>query len=376
LRTDSPADVFGLELMQERFSFPSFVQSDPNQPDPFDNLATEFSASMPLFTGGRIRSGIGQADAMAKAASAGERYTRDAVSFSVVSAYLDALLADSAVALATRARETTARHVDQAQAFYDAGMMVESDLLQAEVQLARMEEGLIRARNNATLAHAGLNRAMGVDQDSSFDLDPDPTILAADSLSLDEAIERASSRRADLLASGLKARVASLGISRARGELLPEVGLLAKYSLNDDHLFGAHGKSYTLMAMARWSLFNGGQSWARLARSRHEAAAAHEAWRSHHAQVELEARQAYQAVAEARARRSVASNAVGAAERALAILEDRFNQGVEKVTDLLDAETMLNEARLRDLQARFDLGRAVRALDFTTGSSPVPEVAQ
>ena len=63
LRTDSPADAFGLQLMQERFSFPEFTQSDPNSPEPINNFATEFQATMPLFTGGKLsaaRRGAGQ----------------------------------------------------------------------------------------------------------------------------------------------------------------------------------------------------------------------------------------------------------------------------------------------------------------------------
>ena len=64
------------------------------------------------------------------------------------------------------------------------------------------------------------------------------------------------------------------------------------------------------------------------------------------------------------------------AERAAAILDDRFGQGVAKITDVLDADTLSNEARLHELQSRFDLQRAVRTLQFATGGQPVPEVAR
>ena len=40
----------------------------------------------------------------------------------------------------------------------------------------------------------------------------------------------------------------------------------------------------------------------------------------------------------------------------------------------LDAETMLNETRARALNARFDLDRSVRTLNFSIGLAPVPEV--
>ncbi|MEW6364139.1 MAG: TolC family protein [Acidobacteriota bacterium] len=369
VRTDSPADVFGLKLMQEKFSFPDFVRSDPNKPGPLSNFATEFQASMPLFTGGKITAGIGQADSMAEAATAVKTRTEEAVTFMVTSAYMDALLADSFVDLARKARDTTSKHVDQAQAYSDTGMIVESDLLQARVQLSKMEENLITAGNNASLARAGLNRVMGIDQSRSFDLDDRLPDLPPPPMSMEEARRAALSGRNDVRAVAARVRAAELGVNRSKGDFFPEVALVGKYSLNDDKLFGFNGKSYTVMAMAKWNLWNWGQTQARVDRSRAEAAAAREAQRAFLQQVEFEARQAWQAVGEAQARFAVASKAVESAEKALSILEARFEQGVAKVTDLLDAETMLNDARVRELKARFDVQRAVRALDFATGAT-------
>jgi outer membrane protein TolC len=72
----------------------------------------------------------------------------------------------------------------------------------------------------------------------------------------------------------------------------------------------------------------------------------------------------------------VARGAVAQAEKALSILEERFGQGVARITDLLDTETMLDEARVRELNAGFDLRRAARTLNFTIGLPPVPEVSR
>ncbi len=140
LKTDSPADAFGLQLMQERFSFPAFTMSDPNKPDPIVNYATEVQATIPLFTGGKLEAGIAQAGRMEKAAAAVRDHTESAVFLGVADAYAGVLLADRFLELAEKARDTTTKHVEQAQAFYDAGMLVESDLLQARTQRSRMEE--------------------------------------------------------------------------------------------------------------------------------------------------------------------------------------------------------------------------------------------
>jgi outer membrane protein TolC len=58
----------------------------------------------------------------------------------------------------------------------------------------------------------------------------------------------------------------------------------------------------------------------------------------------------------------------------MSILEDRFAQGVARITELLDAETLAHGARVREAQARFDVQRAVRTVRFAEGGDPVPEV--
>jgi outer membrane protein TolC len=376
VRTDSPADVFGMQLMQERFSFPTFTRSDPNQPAPFDNVATELSASLPLFTGWSLESGIKQAGMMAQAAEAIEAHTGRAVELGVSQAFFGSRLADRFLELAERARGTTAKHVEQAQAFFDVGMLVESDLLQAKAKLAEMDETVIRARNGARLARAGLSRAMGLEQDRLFDpAEPAPFAdpLPAD---CDEALTRAMSARRDLQAVDRKVEAAGAGVTRARGELFPQVGLMGKCAWNDDRLFGTHGDSYTVGAMASWNVWNWGQTFTRVQRAESERRAATEVRRGYRQQVEFEVRQAWQGVEEARARLEAGSRGVEAAEKALAILEDRFGQGVARITDLLDAETMAHQARVREAQARSDLELAARTLSFAVGGSPVPEATR
>jgi len=374
IHTDAPADAFGLTLMQERFSFPEFTSSDPNDPDAVDNFATEFEATWPIFVGGRVMAGIDQATEMTKAADAMHGHTREAIALATASAYMDAVLAERGAELAERARDTTARHVDQAQAFFDTGMMVESDLLAARVQLARMEEKFIAARNGVSLARAGLFRMMGIAQDQDYVLDPDVTAAESAVVSLDSALAGAFARRHDVRAVAAQTMAAQSGVKGAKGGYYPEVALVGRYSLNDDKLFGSNGESYALMAIASWNVLDWGQTRARVSGARARQSAAEQSRRAHLQAVEFEVRQAWQNLSEARARHEVASGAVEQAGRALGIVEARFEQGVVKISDLLDAETQLDDARVRELNARFDVQRATRSLAFATGLPPVPEV--
>lgn len=373
LRTDAPADVFGLRLMQEQFSFPAFVTGDPNQPEAINNFATEVQATLPLFTGGKLGASVDAARRMQAAAAAGGRHAENAVALQTARAYWQALLADRFLELADRAHRTTLRHVSQAEDFFAAGLLVESDLLQARVQEARMEEQQLEAASNARLARAGLARMLGDDQATDYQLEAEPAALPADSIPLAAAIGTALTQRHDLRAATDATDAARLDVSRARGDFWPEVALVGKYGWNDDQILGFQGESYTVFAVARWTPWNWGQTQARVTQSRAQNTVAEQALRGERARVEFEVREAWQSVGTAQARQRAAGRARTAAERALAILEDRFGQGVARMTDVLDAETQAHEARVREAQAEFDLQLAVRTVRFVTGGNPVPE---
>jgi len=374
LRTDAPADVFGLRLMQESFSFPEFVAGDPNQPGAITNFATEIQATMPLFTGGKLRAGIHAARRMQASADAGGRQAEAGVALQTATAYLNVLLAERFTALADRAHRTAQHHVEQAQDFFDAGLLVESDLLQARVQEARMDEHRVQALNSALLARAGLARMLGEDQGAAYELEANPAPLAPDSLPLAAAIQAALGCRHDLAAAAAAAEAAGLDVARARGDYWPEVAVAGKYAWNDDRFLGFGGESGTLMAMARWTPWNWGQTQARVTRSRAQQTTAQQALRGERARVEFEVRDAWQTVGTAQARQRAAARARTAAERALTILEDRFGQGVARITDVMDAETQAHDARVREAQAEFDMQIAIRTVRFVTGGNPVPEV--
>ena len=70
----------------------------------------------------------------------------------------------------------------------------------------------------------------------------------------------------------------------------------------------------------------------------------------------------------ARARLFTAANSLESAREALRIRQHPFKQGLDKMIDLLDAETALREAQLRELVARYDVSLSTYSLLFASGS--------
>jgi outer membrane protein TolC len=83
--------------------------------------------------------------------------------------------------------------------------------------------------------------------------------------------------------------------------------------------------------------------------------------------VALEVRQAFSELRAAGQRLEQSAQSVGLARRSLTIVEDRYKEGLTTLPELLDAETALTTARLREVAARRDVLLARASLDLATG---------
>jgi len=368
IRTDSPADAFALLLNQERFAFGDFVAGDPNDPDALTTAITRIEVEMPIWTGGEISTRVEQARLAAEAAGRDAARVADQAAVSAAEAWIRLAQAREAEALLGKARETVAAHVALAREYAAQGMLVRSDLLRAEVELARLDDLLAEARGNARLAESNLAFRLADPVDSRYVLVPlaEPPGLAAEP---HEWLTRAASRP-DLDAARKMLAAGELEARARRAGRLPRVGVVARHDLVDDQLFGDHGDATTIAALATIDLFDGGRKRAAVAAARAEAAAGRADLERFAAGVRLEAQQAWEAAAVALERRATAVAALGAAEESVRIVEERFRAGVVKSLDLLDAATARREAEMRELVARADAWLARLRLALAAGEPP------
>jgi outer membrane protein TolC len=368
MRSDSPAEAFALQLNQERFSFPDFVASDPNDPDPVENALTRLQLSLPLYTGGELGGRIRQAELASEAASESAVWVEDGAALAAAEAYIQLAQARDGVALLERALQTVAAHVELARAYVDQGMLVRSELLRAQVERSRIEDLLSEARGQARVAAASLSYRLAADLASPWHLEalPHPDPLAGD---LDSWVASADSRR-DLEAARRQLRAGELEIKVQRSGLLPKIGLVGRYDLNDDALFGSNGESAAVMAVARIDLFSGGRHRAAAAVARAEAEAARLDIERFREGIRVEVRDAFEKALTARERHATALEAQAAAAEVERIIEERFKSGVVQMIDLLDASTARREAEMRELVARAEAHLASLRLAVRAGRKP------
>jgi len=368
--TNNPAEVFAFKLNQGRFDFGEFTMTDPNDPDWLTTWITRLELTVPIYTGGQLGNRINQADHMASAEELRLAHTRDKVVFDTITAYTNLAKARDQVELMTTSRETTAEHVEIAQAYAAQGLILDAEVLKARVFLAQMDELLAQANNGARLAEAALNFEMGTDQNVPRQITPMPLPPTAPG-DLDDWVDVAVDRRHDLRAARLELEAGRLEEKTTKPWYLPEVAATGKYELYDDSIFGSNGHSGSVMAFARLNLFQGGAESASREAARHEAAAGEADVRRFEEGVRLEVQQAWHDLHTSKVRLSTATNSLTAAREALRVREHRFKQGLDKMIDLLDAETALREAELRELVARYDVSLSTYRLLFVSGGSPI-----
>ena len=377
-RTDSPAEAFALLLNREQFSFEHFAASDPNSPAPLQAAITRLEAEMPLYTGGELSGRVRQAEGMARGAAESSRAVADQAALEAAKAWVQLAKAREFAALLERAQETVASHVERAHRVAEQGLIVRSEVLRSEVELARANDALLTARGEVRIAEAFLAFRLGDEmnglesgRESSYTLSP----LAAstdDPIDLVPWLEK-SDGRPELAALRAAVDVAHLEAEVRGAAYRPKVGLLARWDQIDERPFGTGASSTSLTAVASFDLFDGGRRRARVAGARATAEAFEADLESYRSAIRVEVRAAYEAVVAGAERRRTAAAALEAAEETVRITEERFRAGVARTLDVLDAVTARREAQTRELVARADT--QIARLQLARSAGLAPEVA-
>ncbi|MCC6130382.1 MAG: TolC family protein [Acidobacteria bacterium] len=374
IRTDSPAESFALKLNKNQFSFPDFVSSDPNDPGYSGTAITRLEAMVPLFTGGELSGRIKQAENAAAAAAKSRDWAADSAAFEAANAFIMVAQAEEYAKLLSKARETVKAHVDLASAYVNEGMLVRSELLRAQVELARVEDMLEDVKGKVRIASANLAFRMGAPQDAQYALAPLPPPPPLEGTAAEWV---ASSRdRKDLAAGRDLLAAGELEEKVKKAGYFPKAGVLARYDWVGTNLFGSSGNAGTVMAFVSWNLFAGGSDKAARIAAREEARAGREDIARFTEGVALETRQAYEEAVTARERHKTAILALESARETERIMKERFASGVVKTLDVLDASTARREAETRELSARAEAHAASYRLALKAGRTPESVLTQ
>jgi outer membrane protein TolC len=363
--TNSPMLAFGSILNQRAFNF----GLDFNHPGRIDNLNATGTVAYNLYSGGRATAGRTAATAGAEAAGHDLRTARQQLATEVVKAVLNLRKAREAVTAVAGGVQAYEAAVSAAQARFDAGQLLKTDLLSLEVQLAQTRETLSAARHGAALAGLAFQFVLGLE----------PTGTSVELVEDDPALGRLTpptthdfSLRPELL--GLQARVRAAGamVVAARGARRPTVNAFASYQYDQGWSTDHHGESWLAGLSVDVNVFDGGLTSGKIRQGNAELTQVKELLRKATLGVALEVEQARLAHADATERLAVSARAVVQAEESAALSRARFEKQALLIADLIGVEGRLLEARLRHAIAAADERLALVELRRALGLDPLP----
>ena len=349
-RANNPTYVFGSLLEQGRFGPDNFSISSLNDPSALTNLRSAITTSVSIFDGRRTAARIDQAEEGKGQAERNLQWTEQSVRFEVIRAYYGLLIARSAKEVADQAVRTAESNVQRVQDRLRAGLVVDSDLLAAQVELSGLRRQQIQAQGDIANAEAGLNTWMGQPVDVSPQIPGTPTEKMFQIENQDVLIQRAIERRPDYANSSSTVRTAEDRVREIRADFLPNARAFASFGVSGPNLTSG-SSDYMIGANVTFDLFNPERK-ARLSEAQSALLAA-EAQQSDRAnQIRLDVVRAVQQFLTAQQQLDVARSSVEQAQEALRIIQDRYDLGLTTITDLLRAQTELVRAQMGMLSSR------------------------
>jgi outer membrane protein TolC len=267
---------------------------------------------------------------------------RRALLFGVASAYYGAASLKEAIGVSERLLEIAQRQEKDARLRFQAGTVAKVALLRAEIDRARAEQDLKRARNSFESSRIAL--ATLLDRPADFDVVEPPSPPLPDAPDPDALVRAALQNRLDVRAARTQVDAAHASRSVAIGRYFPNIGLFARRQYQDQP--GLIGSPHNWQAglNLQWQILDGGLRESDLREGSAKIAEAEAASRSLEAKTRQEVVQALLDLDSARANAAKAKEQRDLAAENLRLVDVSYRAGAATAVELADATASLRTA--------------------------------
>ena len=147
---------------------------------------------------------------------------------------------------------------------------------------------------------------------------------------------------------------------------LPRLNAFGSYELYDDNLFQTNASGYIVGAQLSWNVFEGSKRFGKAQKSKAEYERSKIQYDQYLSQSNLEFNRAKRMLLDAENKLKLTQLALKQSEESLRIRTNRFQQGLEKTSDLLITETQYSQKQLEYYQSIYEYNYAQAHLNFLT----------
>jgi len=335
-----------------------------------DNYQWKFTATQPLFTGFALLSSYQLAKLGIDQSEMELELEKLDLVLKVKNAYFGILKAEKALAVVRMAVESLEAHVKVARSFYKVGMIPINDLLKAEVELGNEQYDLVRAQNADRLSRSAFNIILSRPVNAPVDVKDVLGYKSREGV-FEDYLETAFENRPEMKVLEINILQTDQDIRLAQSDFYPAIGLEFDYIKAGDEpdVSGSpfhDSSSWQAMAVASWNFWEWGKTYYSVKEKQAFKRQLIQTKMGLQDSIRLELKEAMLALDEARKNIPTTKKAVEQAEENLRVSEERYKAQVTTSTEVLDAQTLLTQARTNYYNAIYNekLARAklLRAL--------------
>ena len=362
ISTTNPLMAFGSKLNQEVLTASDFNPALLNDPAVTQNYATKIEVLQPLINVDGLY-GRQAAKSKMEAFQLQTERTGEFLDLEVNKSFMQLQLAYKAVKVLEKANATGDANLKLITNYFNQGILQKTDVLSVQVRVNEIKNQLQYAKSNVQNASDYLAFLLNEDNTNKV---YKPLEELDNTISISSINTTLSSNRKDILAMDKSAEAYGKMYQSSKMNFLPTLNAFGSYELYDDTLFGTNAQGYLVGAQLSWKVFDGYKSIGKMEKAKAEYQKAEVEKQQYKSQSQLELNKTNRQLKDAENKVNLEKLALEQSQEAYRIRSNRFTQGLEKTTDLLQAETQMFQKELQLLHAVFEYDFTQEYLQFLT----------
>ena len=312
------------------------------------NHRTSISLTQPIWNGGRTSIQKEIANYSLEIARAEYEKSVEDQLFSLIQSYYGVLQAEGMVEIRKEALDTVNEHLRVVKNKLDAGTAIRRDLLQSQIEQRNAEEELTAARNDLQIARRRLAQLLTSDKKYTV---KNPKAKFNFSLKRDELYQKALENDPQLMILELNKKIVELN-KKLKGQYYrPNVSLNGSYDWQGDKFMDE--KSWSMTVGVNVPLYDGGKGGINAEKQQKELEKIANNRRNLLENIDIEVEESILTVKEKKEAIELEQLSLENAQENLEIANKSYDAGVASNTDVIDAQSTYNQAKINLLQSEY-----------------------
>lgn len=362
IATTNPLMAFGSKLNQAILTAADFNPTLLNNPATTQNYATKIEVLQPLINMDGFY-GRQAAKSKIEAYQLKAERTKEYLELEVNKSFMMLQLAYKGVVVLEKANATADANLKLVENYFKQGILQKTDLLSVQVHVNEIKNQLQYAKSNVQNASDYLAFLLNENTNGKI---YKPVEQLDNTITVKTINTQLSDNRKDIQAMDKSSEAYAKMLQSSKMNFLPRLNAFGSYEMYDDKLLGNSAKGYLVGAQLAWSVFDGYKSIGKMEKNKAEFQKAAIETQQYKSQSQLELNKTNRQLKDAENKVNLEKLALEQSQEAYRIRSNRFQQGLEKTTDLLQTETQMFKKELDYLQAVFEYSFTQEYLQFLT----------